>query len=597
MTGQPSSRYSAVLARLRVFLESARLPLYAAVLAAVLTSPSLFAGLATEDWIQRDLIHRGEFPLPARVNLFGRDREWTPAEIEKRDVDYQVYGWFPWLADPHFDASFWRPIASLTHHLDYRLWPEQAWLMHAESIAWYAALVLAVAAFHRRLVAPRWVAGLATVLYAVDDAHGHPVGWLMNRNGVMAALFAFCALVAYDRQRRDGWRLGAPVTAACFAIALCTAEFALCAAGYFAAHVLFVDEAPWRKRLFAACSWGLVLVGWAVVYRWLGHATQGSALYIDPWHDPFSYAFEVAERATMLSMGLFGAPFADGWLRATPYGQGLLVFWAAAFLSLTVYVMWPLLRTDRRARFFAAGLLLSLPPACATFPEDRLLLVAGVGAFPLIGLLVREVLAGAATVAGRRRAAEALAAAFVGVHALAAPVLLPFRSLQMFRYDREIAAAGESAFSHVAKTPEDSLIVVNGHNYYFVGMTALTRLSRGQQTIHRMVPLAGTLDDVKLRRIDPFRIEVTPQDGFYSRAFNRIFRGRGDPFERGATVDLRGVTVRVTEVSQWGEPLRAVFDFEQPLEDRRYTWIAWKNGRYEAFAPPPIGTTVVVNGG
>ena len=596
MTGQPPSRYATALAHFRAFLESPRLPLYAAILAAVLTSPSLFSGLATEDWIQRDLIHRGEYPLPERINLFGRDREWTEAEIEKRDTEYQVYGWFPWLADQHFDASFWRPIASLTHHLDYRLWPEHPWLMHAESIAWYAGLAFAVAVFHRRLVAPRWVASLGALLYAADDAHGHPVGWLMNRNGVMATLFSILALIAYDRYRRDGWRAGAILTTLLFGVALCTAEFALCAAGYFVAYFLFVDEAPFKARARAASSWLVALVAWAVTYRWLGHATRGSALYVDPWHDPVSYAFEVVERATVLLTGLFGSPFADAWLRASPYVQGLLVFWAGAFLCAVVFVFWPILRRERRARFLAAGLVMSLPPACATFPEDRLLLFAGVGAFPLVGLLLRELFSGRAALAGRRRLAEGLAAVFVGVHALAAPVLLPYRSLQMFHYDREIAEAGESAFSHVAHAPGSALIVVNGQNYYFVGMTALTRLSRGKQTIRRLLTLAGTLDDVTLRRIDPYRLEVTPKDGFYSRVFNRIFRGRDDRFERGALVDLFGVAVRVTEVNQWGEPVRAVFDFEFALESGHYTWISWKNGRYEPFVPPPIGTTVVVNG-
>jgi hypothetical protein len=596
VTGYPSSKHWALLARLRAFFESPRLPLYAAILAAALTSPSLFSGLATEDWIQRDLIARGEYPLPERVNLFGRSHEWTAVEIEKRDVDYQLYGWFPWLADQHFDASFWRPIASLTHHLDYRVWPEQAWLMHAESIGWYAALVFAVGILHRRLANPRWTAGLATLLYAADDAHGHPVGWLMNRNGVMAACFSLAALIAFDRFRRDGWKPGAWLTALFFGIGLCTAEFALCAAGYFVAYAVFVDEAPILRRIGGAMSWFLVLAIWAVVYRLLGHATRGSGLYVDPVSDPVTYVFELTERATVLLMGQFGAPFSDAWLRASPYAQGVLVFWAAMFLAAVVFVVWPLVRRDRRVRFWVTGLVLSLPPACATFPEDRLLLFAGIGAFPLVAALLDAVREHAAVLASRRRAAEALAAVFVGVHAFAAPVLLPYRSLQMYRYDREIAAAGESAFSHVAKVPGDALIVVNAQNYYFVGMMALTRLSRGQQTIRRMLTLAGTLDDVSIRRIDPFRLEVTPRDGFYSRVFNRIFRGRDDRFKRGMVIDLEGVTVTVTDVNQWGEPLRAEFAFILPLEDIRYTWISWKNGHYEAFRPPALGTTVVVRG-
>ena len=42
----------------------------------------------------------------------------------------------------------------------------------------------------------------------LDDARGWVLGWTANRNVIVAAVFAFAALLAYDRARRGGWRLG-----------------------------------------------------------------------------------------------------------------------------------------------------------------------------------------------------------------------------------------------------------------------------------------------------------------------------------------------------------------------------------------------------
>jgi hypothetical protein len=88
VTRQTSSSFS--FSRVRQLLESRYLPLFAALLALILTSPSLFAGLATEDWIQRDLVKSGAYPLPTHVNMFGHGQTWSTAEIVKRDWEYQL---------------------------------------------------------------------------------------------------------------------------------------------------------------------------------------------------------------------------------------------------------------------------------------------------------------------------------------------------------------------------------------------------------------------------------------------------------------------------------------------------------------------------
>jgi hypothetical protein len=574
------------------------MPLFAALAAAVLTAPSLFAGLATEDFVQRGNVLTGPYRIPTYMNLFGHDHAWSAAEIAKRNLAYELIGWFPWLTDERFHASFWRPIASFTHIVDYRYWPNLPVLMHAESILWYAALAFAVATLYRRLLEPAWVGGLAAVLYAVDDAHGHPVGWLINRNGIMATLFAVLSLVSYDRFRRDGFRPGAVLTPVLFAMGLCSAEFALCAVGYFVSYVVFVDRAPWSRRLLASTSWCVALVGWFAAYRALGHSTRASGLYIDPLGEPVAYAFEMAERATVLVMGVFGAPASDLWTQSGPYAQGLVVFWAATFASFVFWVLWPTLRRDRISCFWGAGLVLSLLPACATFPEDRLLFFAGLGAMPLIARLVQSCFLPSqdptSTAPLRRKPALALAVTWLVLHGVVAPLLLPYRSLTMFRYERSLREAGMSLFASAPPPPGTAVVVVNSENFYFAGMIAMTRAARAEATASRMLTLAGTLEDVTLTRVDATRLEVRPKLGFLSRVFNQLFTRQR--LTRGDRLDLHGVVVTVSEVDQWGRPTAAVFEFALPLEDPHYRWVSWRNGRYEPFSVPPPGSSIVVRG-
>ena len=565
-------------------------------MAAVLVSPSLFAGFATEDWVQRGSIRRAGFPDLGHLNVFGHGGLWTAADVVRRNREYQRAGWFPWITEPHFDVSFWRPLASITHLVDYRFWPDHPWVMHAENVLWYAALVAAVAVFHARLVKPRWLAGVASLLYAADDAHGHPVGWLMNRNAVMAAFFAVLALVTYDRFRREGWALGAPLTAAALALALGSAELATCAIGYFVAHALFVDRAPVGQRLLSALTWLIPLAGWAVLYRRLGYTTHGSGLYIHPLAAPVEYAFELLERGTVLLMGQLGAPFSDTWTHSGSYVQGFIVFWAAVLVWLLGRATWPLLRSDRSARFWLAGLVLSLPPACATFPEDRLLLLAGIGAFPLIVLLAASLLERARSAAGGRLRNRALAAGLLGLHGFVGPALLPARSLHMHRYDARVQAAGQSALDLAKGKSSDALFVVNGEDFYFTGMMAITRVARGERATLRMMTLAGTLEPMTLRRLDDRRLEVRPRFGFVSRVFDRLYFSRTAPFRRGSTLDLTGIDVTIAEVNQWGEPLAAVFAFALPLDSPVYHWVVWKGDRYERFPLPKVGETAVVEG-
>ncbi len=95
-----------------------------------------------------------------------------------RTTEIMDHGFFPWWTYKGIKGAFLRPLASITHWLDYILWPDTPLLMHAQSVLWYGVLAAAVAFLYRRFISVAWVAGLAALLYAIDDAHGTPVGFL-----------------------------------------------------------------------------------------------------------------------------------------------------------------------------------------------------------------------------------------------------------------------------------------------------------------------------------------------------------------------------------------------------------------------------------
>ena len=154
-------------------------------------------------------------------------------------------------------------------------------------------------------------------------------------------------------------------------------------------------------------------------------------LYVDPLTDPGPFLAALAERAPILMLGQWSPiPAETAAVLRPPFRRpsGGRRSRSSALLTL---VLAPLLKRDRLARFWAAGMLLPTIPVCATLPMDRLLTFAGIGAFGLLAQFL-------AFVFGHRPALRstrwwrvplcALAWFFVAVHAVWAPIALPFRA-------------------------------------------------------------------------------------------------------------------------------------------------------------------------
>src|SRR5579883_2524777 len=220
-----------------------QLPWLAALLGIVLTLPGLGVGLAMDDYYHRVvLLERPEFRelLGPPSDMFRFFRGDPARTLREMDV-----GFFPWWTDPEIKGEFLQALTVLTHRLDYRLWPDSVVLMHLQNLFWYGALIVATAWLYRRIMGPTVTAGVAALLFAIDDAHGTPAGWIANRNSLVAATFGISAVIAHDAGRRGGNRAGMILGPALFAAALFSKEEGIAGFAYLLAYALMFDPSGW----------------------------------------------------------------------------------------------------------------------------------------------------------------------------------------------------------------------------------------------------------------------------------------------------------------------------------------------------------------
>jgi hypothetical protein len=594
----------------RGWLADRRLPLALPLLAVLLCAPSLWLGLYADDYVLWAAL-ADPSPAPALARSPWRLFAFIDSEPAlRRAMDF---GGVPWWSDPGLRLAFLRPLAGLTHWVDFRLWPGQPWLMHLQSLLWFGAAIAAAAVLYRRLVRPEWVAGLAALAFAIDDAHASPADWIANRNAAIATLFALLALVAHDRWRRDGWRPGIVLGPIALLLGLLGGEMALAAGAYLLAYALFLDEAPWPRRVASLAPAALVGVVWAVAYRALGFGATGSAVYVDPIGSPLEFARLVVARAPLL---LFGQWLLPSQLSLLLSQRGAHVLWlvACGLAGLLPVLLVPLLRRDRTARFFALGMLLSILPACSTFPHDRLLFLVGLGGAGLLAQLLAGLVDRAAWLP-RARAWRAPAFATGTLLAFLNLVLAPLGLAHGSADLRTLGRLFEPAARSLPTDPsvrDQAFLVVQTPTAFVCAFGPLMQLAAGRPTPQRMLVLGSSIHAVTVERPESDTLLVRPDGGYLLPPgsplpgtaqpdfdpryllplFDLLYRDA--PMRLGEQVELTGMTVEVTALTADGRPAEARFRFDRPLDDPSLRWLRWEDGVYVRFEPPPVGEKVTL---
>ncbi len=491
-----------------------------------------------------------------------------------------------WGMTEDYHISFMRPLSSVLHWIDYRLWPDQPWIMHLQNVLWYGALILLLYHFYRRVMEPVWIAGLATLLYAADDAHGMLVGWIANRNGLITAVLGVLTLILFIRWRRDGWRPGAWLAPLVFAVALLAGESAIAVGGYLLAYVIVLEKGSWLRRFMTLLPFGLVVIIWRIVYRAYGFSVNGTGLYIDPATEPARFMSAVVERLPVVLNAQLASPPADFWLVLTRDGRFMMTLWATFVVLVILIILRPMLKRSAEARFFAFGAALAAIPICATYPFDRLLAFIGIGAMGLVAQFL-------SSWKDKSGSARALFAVWVLIHVVFAPLFLPLRVNDTARMDAAMARASSSLPSDEAITTQ-YLVVLNapevGSSFYAI----IRRASLGEPLPGHARFLSLSIDETRVERPDEHTLVISWPKGLYPRPLDRFFWSPSHPLHVGDTFAMTGFDVEVLQVTEDGRPKAARYRFAAPLEDERYRWMSWREGGYVPINPPGVGETMVL---
>lgn len=168
-----------------------RLQRWVVLLALLLALPSLFFGFAIDDRLQRQLaLGRSTLYDLGPLELFS----FVPGPAD-RTLKLIESGFGAWWSDVNARIVLLRPISSGLMWLDHQLLGHPI-AIHAHSLLWLAATVALAGALYRRLIVVPWIAGLASLMFAIDPTHGLLAGWVAQRNALIAGTFGLAALLA-----------------------------------------------------------------------------------------------------------------------------------------------------------------------------------------------------------------------------------------------------------------------------------------------------------------------------------------------------------------------------------------------------------------
>lgn len=528
---------------------------------------------------------RGQLPdWGGRYDLF-RFTPRDPAQMARMISN----GPYPWWSYPDLQVGFFRPLSSLLVALDVNVIGDHPLLWHLHSIAWYAALLLVALAFYRRVL-PAHVAPVALLAFAIDDSHWMPVGWLANRNGLVAVTFALLGLLLHLKWREDGWRIGAVLSALCFALGLAGGESALGLLGFvFLYEVMNVRGQRLRTRALSLLPLLTVVVPWQVLYRAYGYGARGSAIYVDPVSDPLGFLQVAPGRALALIGSMTLNISADLWVFL---GNGRAVLVIAGVVGAGLFTLfiraarpsWPDAEW-RRLRWLLLCALCAVVPVAATFPADRLVIVASVASAAIIASLLHALWKDVSPTA---RFARVLLVITAFISPLPGWVFSPWwMNLISEHADRglnDVAFTDDALAGHVLLfNAPDPFVALYG------GATRMIHGKRGPQSwqVLSFAPFSHRLTRV---RDDAFELEVVG-GALLGTVMEQLVRAPRYPLDAGAVVRIDGLTVTVLAATD-GRPTRFRVELTRPLND--FTLAQWKGARLAPLALPAVGESVLL---
>ncbi|MBN2530862.1 MAG: hypothetical protein JXR76_31035 [Deltaproteobacteria bacterium] len=212
----------------------------------------------------------------------------------------------PWWMHESFSLRFWRPLASLSLHLDFTLWPDSPIGAHAQSALWLVLMLFGAFRFFEMVLSPcaqKW----AGLFFSMGLFHTWAAGWIAARHSIMVAAMLVWAMVAMVMWRETKRRKYEVAFLLLFILSLNTSESGV--AFLFAAACFgWLNDSPFRQKLRDLTPVLVIGAVYLTAYVVAGYGARGSGLYVTPFDDPVGALQTVPSKMLALmasfSMGL-----------------------------------------------------------------------------------------------------------------------------------------------------------------------------------------------------------------------------------------------------------------------------------------------------
>jgi len=265
--------------------------------------------------------------------------------------------------------------------------------------------------------------------------------------------------------------------------------------------------------------YGVIIMIWQLAYHSLGFGVRGSELYVDPARSPLRALEVIIERGPILLAGQWGFPPPETVWLLTPLAR--LIFWVAAIAWLVVlfYMLVPLWKTERAARYCFVGMLIATIPACMGMVSGRMLEYVGIGGTGLLAILL-YVLFKQRKSPGRasdRWPSRIALPVLLLIHLVFAPISFII-SHGIFR---EVLATREEVLTHGAVIPQlagKTVVLPNPPHASYASYLQIRRALAGQPLPAHVWALApgrftGARKTIRFTRLDRCRLQVEVEDG------------------------------------------------------------------------------------
>jgi hypothetical protein len=344
-----------------------------------------------------------------------------------------------------------------------------------------------------------------------------------------------------------------------------------------------------------------VVAVFGVIYAVGGYGARNTSMYIDPVSEPLRYASALVVRLPIyLHASLAGPPSEAAILYGVIHPALPHVMWTLAVLVVAgfAWVAHPVLRDDREGTFWLAGAVLAAAPACAGYPQDRLLLFSSLGMAAVVArLIVAVARRGDVLYASRPRRWLAIALAS-WLFVLSVPLSVPGLAIRSSstRHAQALFTCADESIPTAPSIAEKTLVLVNPPFEPIVFYAQYQRAARGapRPARTRVLGTSGSRE-LHVERVDGRSLRIWCEEGILgARASDMMMRSSARDLRAGARVEVPGMGVEVERVTSDGRPASVLFRFDRDLDDPSLVFMRWDKRGFAAFTPPVAGATTTL---